>query len=198
MYKMININYDNLNPYLSSLTIDIHYNKHYMGYLNNLNDILNYLNYDYSLSLEELIMHIDDFPLEYRDQILYNASGVLNHQLYFDNLGFNDSLSGFLYEKIVSQYGSFKKFKDEFKKKANLMVGSGYTFLVVKKDGDLLIMNVSNQDSPYLYGYVPIMNIDLWEHAYYLDYYNNRSKYIDDFFSMIDFNKVNEKYEALL
>lgn len=195
MYKAISINYKDLEPYLGSETVDIHYNKHYKGYLNKLNDILEYLKFDYRYSVVELISHIDEFPIAYRDSILYNAGGVLNHELYFNILGFNGNMSGELYNKVVEDYVSFDNFKDEFKKQANLMVGSGYTFLVLDNNNKLLIMNMPNQDTPYSYKYKPIMNIDLWEHAYYLDYRNDRAKYIDDFFSMVDFNKVNEEYK---
>ena len=197
MYKAISIDYKDLNPYLSSETINIHYNKHYIGYLNKLNSILNYLGFDYKYSVIELINHIDEFPIEYRDSILYNAGGVLNHELYFKNLGFNNDLGGELYNKIIEDFGSYDKFNVEFKRVANLMIGSGYTFLVLDKN-KLRFINFSNQDTPYSLGFIPIMNIDLWEHAYYLDYRNNRAKYIDDFFSMIDFNKVNEEYKKTI
>lgn len=193
MYKAIDINYDSL-PYLSRETIDIHFNKHYKGYLNKLNDLLNYLGYDYGYSKEELVNHIDDFPIEYRDDILYNLGGVLNHELYFSNLGFDGEFSGVLFDRLVDSYGSYDKFVLEFKNKANSLVGSGYTNLVID-DGKFSIINTSNQDTVYSFGFIPILSLDLWEHAYYLDYRNNRSKYIDDFFSMIDFSKVNRRYE---
>lgn len=199
MYKKIAINYKDLNPYLSSKTIDIHYNKHYLNYLLKLNDVLNYLNFDYKYNISELVLHIDEFPLEYRDTILYNAGGVLNHELFFKNLSKNNNLEkNELYLKIEEYFGSFDKFVSEFKNKANLLVGSGYTFLVLNRDNKLLIINVSNQDTPYSYSYLPILNIDLWEHSYYLDYYNNRSKYIDDFFSMIDLSLANEEYKKVI
>lgn len=199
MYKRIVLNYKDLNPYLSSKTIDIHYNKHYLNYLLKLNDVLNYLNFDYKYNISELVSHIDEFPLEYRDTILYNAGGVLNHELFFKNLSKNNNLEkNELYLKIEEDFGSFDKFVSEFKNKANLLVGSGYTFLVLNSDNKLLIINVSNQDTPYSYSYLPILNIDLWEHSYYLDYYNNRSKYIDDFFSMIDLSLANEEYKKVI
>ncbi len=197
MYKSISIDYESVNPYLSVKTIDVHFNRHYMGYLNKLNDILSYLGYDFKYSKEELVDHIDMFELPYRDSILYNLGGVLNHELYFKTLGFGGSFGGALRDKLIKQYGSIDAFKNEFKRQANLLVGSGYTFLVMDKKGDLLIINMSNQDTPYSYGYLPIFNIDLWEHAYYLDYLNDRSLYIDDFFSMIDFNFVNKNYEKV-
>lgn len=198
MYKGISIDYSDFEPFLSNKAISIHYNKHYLGYLNKLNSILDYLDFDYRFSVGEIIKNIDYFPIKYRDTILYNAGGVLNHELFFSGIGSNHNLSGELYNKIISDFGSYEKFVLEFKKVANLLVGSGYTFLVLDKNDKLLIINLPNQDSPISLGYYPIMNIDLWEHSYYLDYYNDRSKYIDDFFSMIDFSKLDNEYKKAI
>ncbi len=202
MYKLSPLlyKYNSLEPYIDSQTIDIHYNKHYKGYLDRLNNILNDLGYDYSYSMEDLVNHIDIFPIEKRGDILYNLGGVLNHSLYFNNMSpnYNTKPVGKLNDKIVDQYGSFDSFKNEFIKKANSLIGSGYTFLVIKKDGNLDIVNMSNQETPYTYDMIPIMTIDLWEHAYYLKYKNNRSKYIDNFFNIVDFKVINDNYEKNL
>lgn len=197
MYKPISINYKSLEPYLGFLTIDIHYNKHYMGYLNKLNDILNYLGYDFRYSKVELFDHIDEFNILYRDNILFNLGGVLNHENYFSILKTGSKPQGVFYDALVKSYGSYDKFKNEFKNKASSLVGSGYTNLVVDSNGNFNIINTSNQDTVYSIGFTPIISFDLWEHAYYLDYKNNRGKYIDDFFSMIDFDFLNEKYKKI-
>lgn len=197
MYTMkpLRYNYNYLQPYLSGRTIDIHYNKHYKKYLDNLNDLLIKNNYNFEYSKEDLVNHIDIFPIKDRDNILFNLGGVINHELYFDNLGYNNIPTGILKDKINKQYGSFENFKKEFIKNTKNLVGSGYTFLVVNKENDLEIINTPNQDTPYSYGLKPIMNIDLWEHAYYLDYQNDKNKYVENFFSIIDFDRVNKKYE---
>lgn len=193
MFSSIDItNYDAYEPYISSYTMNIHYNKHYKKYLDNLNNLLSKYNYEYSK--EELVKNIDMFPIKERGNILFNLGGVLNHELFFNILGYGDMSENFK-NKINENFGSFDKFKEEFIKEANLLVGSGYTFLVLNKDNDLEIINVSNQDTPISYGLVPIMNLDLWEHAYYLDYQNDRKTYINNFFSIIDFNKVSDIYE---
>lgn len=193
--KPLNYNYDFLEPFISERTINIHYNKHYKKYLDNLNTLLLKNNYDFRYSKEELVSHIDIFPLKDRGDILFNLGGVINHELYFDNLGYDNMPIGKLKDKINSQYGSFENFKNEFIKSTKELVGSGYTFLVINKDKDLEILNTSNQDTPYSYGLEPIMNIDLWEHAYYLDYQNDKNKYIENFFSIVDFGKISKKYE---
>lgn len=195
--KSLKYNYDALEPNISSKTMDIHYNKHYLGYLNKLNNLLNSINYDYRYDVKDLIKHIDEFPIDIRDDILFYAGGVINHELYFDNLNFSP-LSGSLKEAIINKYGSVENFEKEFIKAANNLVGSGYTFLVVNRQKELGIINTSNQETPYLYEMTPIMALDLWEHAYYLDYLNNRNQYILNFFNIINYSKVNENYEKAL
>lgn len=194
--KPLGYSYNALEPFISERTIDIHYNKHYKKYLDNLNTLLLKNEYDYRYTKEELVEHIDIFPLKERGEILYNLGGVLNHELYFENMGpRNHELVGEFKDKVTSQYGSFENFKKEFIKQTKYLVGSGYTFLVLNKEKDLEILNIPNQDTPYSYDLIPLMNIDLWEHAYYLDYQNNKDEYIHNFFSIVDFNKINRNYE---
>lgn len=199
MYQAKTLKYKNdaLEPNISSKTIDIHYNKHYLSYLNKLNNILNDINYDYRYSIVELISHIDEFPIEVRDDILFYAGGVINHELYFDSMDFSE-LKGDLKIAILNKYGTMEQFKNEFIEAANNLVGSGYTFLVVNKDNELGIINTSNQETPYFYGMIPIMALDLWEHAYYLDYFNNRNQYILNFFNIINYSRVNSNYEQAI
>lgn len=199
MYEAKPLEYDNsaLEPYIDTETLYIHYNKHYLNYLNKLNALLKSVEYDNRYTKEELVNHIDEFPIDIRDDILYNLGGVLNHELYFESLGPNNNtnISGNLKEKVIKDYGSVETFLEEFKRQTKILVGSGYTFLVINKEKKLEIVNFSNQETPYSYGLIPIMTIDLWEHAYYLKYKNDRDKYIDAFFKIIDFNKVNNQYE---
>ncbi len=193
MYKSIEIdNYAAYEPYISSYTMSVHYNQHYKKYLNNLNNLLSKYNFDYSK--EELVKNIDVFPIEERANILFNLGGVLNHELFFNILG-SGPISDELNDKLIEDFGSFDNFKNEFIRQANLLVGSGYTFLVLNKEKKLEIINIVNQDTPYSYGLIPIMNLDLWEHAYYLDYQSDRKTYINNFFSIIDFSKVSSNYE---
>lgn len=202
MYKSVVLpySYNALDPILNEETINIHYNKHYLGYLTKLNNYLNSINYDYIYSKEDLVKHIDELPLNIRDDVLYNLGGVLNHELYFYSMG-NNNINmpiGNIRNKIFEQFGSFNNFKNKFIETANYLVGSGYTFLVVNKKGDLEIINMSNQETPYIYDLIPIMALDLWEHAYYLVYRNRRSEYIERFFEIIDFNNINKNYENAL
>lgn len=201
MYQVepLNYEYDALEPFISTRTVGIHYNNHYMGYLNKLNTLLEQQKYNNRYSKEELVDHIDIFPLEVRDDILYNLGGVLNHELYFSEMSGNRNTkpSAALLAAINARFGSFDAFRKEWNRMAKLVVGSGYTFLVVK-DGQLDIINTPNQETPYIYGLTPIMTIDLWEHSYYLDYQSNRNLYIDNFFNLIDFDIVSKKYEKVI
>ena len=197
MYQMQELTYNTLEPYISDRTLTIHYNNHYLKYLKNLNDILVKENYDFRYTKEELFNHIDEFNISVRDKILFNLGGVVNHELYFYNMSNlkNNKPVGSIRNEIDKEYVNYENFKIEFKKMALELIGSGYTYLVINKNKKLQIINMSNQESPYLYGMIPIMTIDLWEHAYYLDYQNNKEKYIDSFFEIIDFDKINNLYE---
>lgn len=199
MYKKIDLpyNYGALEPFIDAETINIHYNKHYLNYLDKLNNLLLSINYNYDDTKESLINNIDNIPINNRDDVLYNLGGVLNHELYFTSMS-NRKINipiGTLKNKIDQQYGNFDNFKNEFIKNSNYVVGSGYTFLVVNKNDNLEIINTSNQETPYSYGLIPIMALDLWEHAYYLQYRNNRSQYIKNFFEIVDFDVINRNYE---
>lgn len=197
MYQRKELTYRSLEPYISDRTLSIHYNNHYLKYLKNLNDLLIKENYDFKYTKEELFNHIDEFNISSRDKILFNLGGVVNHELYFYDISNlkNNIPVGNIKEDIDKKYGNYDKFKKDFKEMALSLVGSGYTYLVINKNKELQIINMSNQESPYLYGMKPIIALDLWEHAYYLDYQNNKEKYIDTFFEIIDFNKINNLYE---
>ena len=199
MYKSVILpyNYNDLEPVLNSETINVHYNKHYLGYLEKLNKILNDINYDYRYTKEELVSHIEEIPIDVRDDVLYNLGGVLNHELYFYSMS-NNKVNvpiGALRKKIIDEYGTIENFKDQFIKTANKLVGSGYTFLVLNNNLKLEIINTPNQETPYLYGLIPIMALDLWEHAYYLVYRNRRGEYLEKFFEIVDYNNINKNYE---
>ena len=188
---MYNLTYNALDPVLSNKTIKTHYEL-YKEYYDSLNKLVN------NTKPLELINQINMFPIKDRDDILFNLGGVLNHELYFDIMGPNNhEINGIFKDKVIKQYGSYDNFKKEFIRTAKELVGSGYTYLVLNDTNDLEIINMANQDTPYYYGLRPIMNIDLWEHAYYLDY-QDRNEYINNFFSIIDFNKVNNYYEKAL
>ena len=192
MFKKIKLNYSSLEPVISDINLDIHYNNHYGKYVDNLNKLLP----NYDGSLESILENIDSFDKKDRGIFLTNAGGVLNHELYFRSMSSELYTSNNLVNDLIKQYGSFDNFKSEFINNANKLVGSGYTFLVYK-DSNFDIINLSNQENPYSYNYIPLKALDLWEHAYYLTYYNNRALYIDNFFRVINFDYANTLYEEV-
>ncbi len=192
--------YDALEPFIDTRTVGLHYEKHYQNYLNKLNQLLQKNNYKNEYSKEELVTHLDMFPLEDRGDILYNLGGVLNHELYFSNVSpkENNQPVESILKRINQQFENYDNFKKEFMKTASYLVGSGYTFLVLNDKKELEIINLSNQETPYTYGLIPLIALDLWEHAYYLNYQNERQRYIENFFEIIDFEQINQLYEKAL
>lgn len=199
MYNEIPLDYNDLSPYINKDTLDTHLTI-YKNNLAKLNRLLAQANYDYSYSMKDLINHIDIFPLSIRGEILYYLSSILNHNLYFYNISNkkNTEPIGLIQRDINKYFGNYANFKREFISKALNLKGSGSTFLTRNDKGVLQIINTSNEDSPYYYGMEPIINLDLWEHAYFLQYKNNKEPYINNFFQIIDFNKINKYYSDLL
>ena len=201
MYQALKLDYSfsSLYPYLNYEVINVHYSNIYLNYVIILNKLLEINKYKYNYSLKELVFNIDIFPLNVRGEILYYLGAVLNHNLYFYNISNKKNILpiGKIKEDIDKYFGNYDEFKSEFIKKANNLKGSGYTFLV--HDGNKLdIINTSNEDTPYSYNFIPIICLDLWEHAYYLEYLSNREAYINNFFNIIYFNKINIYYEKII
>lgn len=196
MYIKINLDYNSLEPYIDNKTFMLHYNAIYNSYIDKLNKLLKKNNYKDNYSLNELVDKIDMFPLEDRGEILYNLGGILNHKLYFYEISDkgNNIPYGEILKDINKYFGSYDNFKKEFIKKALNLVGSGYTFLVMNESGNLQIINTSNEDTPYSYGFIPIIVLDLWEHSYYLKYTTNKEAYINNWFNLLDFKKINDLY----
>lgn len=194
-YERIKLDYTTLEPYIDNKTLDLHYNAHYKGYTDNLNKYLKKHNYNYEYDPIYLAKNIDILPMEDRDEILFNLGGYLNHSLYFYILtDKKKSIPTPFIEIINKHFVSFDNFKNEFINMATELKGSGYTFLVLDKNNKLRIINTSNQDTPYYYGFIPIMTIDVWEHAYYLKHYNKRKDYLEAIFNIIDWDKVYKLY----
>lgn len=196
MYEKLKLGYKSLEPYIDDGTLDLHYNKHYQKYLDNLNRLLKENNYEFG-SLYDLVMNIDKINLNDRGEVLFNLGGVINHSLYFYIISNkkNNIPYGSILKSINEYFDSYDNFKKKFKESAMELQGSGYTFLVLDNNNELSIINTSNQDTPYYYGFIPIITLDMWEHAYYLKYKNRKDEYIDAWFNLLDFEKINNLYE---
>lgn len=191
--------YNELEPDINEEVISTHFNKHYKGYVDKLNELLKQINYNKKNNLMEIPTNIDDFPLPLRGDILYNTGGVLNHELYFNSMNpIKSNPKGSLLNKINIIYGNFEEFRKDFISRAKSLVGSGYTFLVSNNRGDLTIVNLVNQETPLSYNLIPLFCIDLWEHAYYLQYKNDRNKYIENFWNKANFANAEKIYNEII
>ena len=203
MYKLPFLPYlfQDLEPFIDTHTMGLHYHKHEQNYLNNLNKILEKNKYDYRYNINEILYHLDEFSRDDYNDLLFNLGGVLNHNLYWKSMNkpmVRKLPSNKLKDKMLNTFGDFNDFYKLFKEKALSLKGSGYTFLVVDKNKDLLIVNTQNHHAPLLDGYLPLLNIDLWEHAYYINYENDKSRYIDNYKEIIDFDYANQVYEKIM
>lgn len=194
--EKLNYLYESLEPYISTHAISIHYNKHYLNYLNKLNELLTKNNFKYNIKLENISQNINIFPKEDREDILFNLGGVLNHNLFFKCLGTKVLPSGKLKTMIDKKYNNFDNFYNLFMENALKVKGSGYTFLVLNNN-NIDIINVTNQTTPYLFNYIPLFTIDLWEHSYYLDYENDRKRYLESLKPILDFSYANEVFNNI-
>ena len=196
MIEKIKLDYNSLEPYIDDETLHLHYDVLYQNYLNNLNRLLKENNYNFA-SIYDLLDNINSLNTKDMEDILYNLGGVVNHELYFDNMSTkgNNEPKGKLKDDIDIYFNSYEEFKELLKQSALKLKGSGFTFLVLDKDNNLIIMNTKNQDTPYYYGFTPIIALDLWEHSYYLKYKTNKSDYIDSWFKLLDFDKIGKVYE---
>lgn len=188
---------DALEPNISKETVDVHHNKHHNTYKDNLNKILEQVEDKVkNLSIEEIIADVNNLiPEEHRQGVINQGGGYLNHNIYFDILGpKNHKPEGELLKAIEKDFGSLDKLKDEMTKAATGVFGSGWAWLVVE-NGTLQVITTANQDSPYTMGKTPILPLDVWEHAYYIDYQNKRPDYIEKFFNVVDWEKVAKRFE---
>jgi superoxide dismutase, Fe-Mn family len=179
---------DGLEPVISEKTINFHYGKHHQAYVNNVNNLVKGTEFE-NASLEEIIQKAEG-------GIFNNGAQVWNHTFYF--MQFNPDgchePKDELKSAIEKKFGSFEAFKEAFTKAAATLFGSGWAWLVVDKNGQLIIVQTSNAGNPMRDGMKPLMTCDVWEHAYYLDKQNARPKYIEDFWKIVDWKLISERF----
>ena len=191
----LSYSYDALEPHIDARTMEIHHSKHHAGYTAKLNAAIEGTDLE-GLNIESLLKGLDMSNNAVRN----NGGGYFNHCLFWEIMSPNGggSPSGALNDAILSSFGSFEDFKAKFSAAAATRFGSGWAWLCTKKDGSLEICSTANQDNPLMQGVGcdghPIMGIDVWEHAYYLNYQNRRPDYINAFFNVVDWSIVGEKF----
>ena len=192
--------YDALVPVLDEETLTFHHDKHYKTYVDNLNAALADYPELQKKSLTELLTEIDMLPAAIQTAVRNNGGGVYNHELYFDSMKspVGQEPSGALAEAIDRDFGSYRQWKEQMKQAAVGKFGSGWAWLAADKNGVLSIVQTANQDVTNLEAYTPILLVDVWEHAYYLQYQNRRADYVDGWFHLINWRKAGKRYEDIL
>ena len=187
--------YDALVPYIDEETMQLHHDKHHVGYTTKLNKAVEGTTYE-SWNIEDLLRGLESLPERIRTPVRNHGGGHYNHGLFWEMMAPNagGEPTGPVAEAIKSTFGGFDGFKDRFKQTATGRFGSGWAWLVVNARGELELTSTPNQDNPISVGLTPILGIDVWEHAYYLTYRNRRAEYVDNFFNVINWDTVSRLY----
>lgn len=191
---------DSLRPAIGERTLFFHHDKHLQTYVDNLNKAMEGCPVCREKTLAELLTHLDQVPEESRTAIRNNGGGVYNHVLYFNCLSPNGGgiPSGALARAMGTAFGSYESWRELMRAAALEVFGSGYAWLVSEPSGGLSVVKSVNQDCPLSFGLQPLLPIDVWEHAYYLDYQNRRAAYVDAWFGLINWPYVGKRYLHLL
>jgi len=188
--------YDALEPHIDEKTMKIHHGKHHQGYTNKLNAALE--GHEFAdLDIEEVLKRIEEVPADKKQAVINSGGGFANHNLFWTVMSPNGggNPSGDLAKAINEKFGSFDKFKEKFSSTAASQFGSGWGWLCVNDSGELVVASTANQDSPYMNGLTPILGVDVWEHAYYLNYQNRRPDYLNAFWNVVNWDQVEKNYQ---
>lgn len=192
--------HDALEPHIDGKTMEIHHGKHHQAYINNANAALEGTEWA-KKSVEDILKNLDALPENIRGAVRNNAGGHANHSLFWTVLapagkGGGGAPSGALADAMKAAFGSLDAFKEQFAKAGATRFGSGWAWLSVDGSGKLVVESTPNQDSPLSSGHTPILGLDVWEHAYYLNYQNRRPDYIAAFWNVVNWGKVAELFKA--
>ena len=191
--------YDALEPHIDALTMEIHHTKHHQTYINNVNGVLEGHPDLAAKSVEDLISDLDSVPEGIRGAVRNNGGGHANHSLFWNIIGPNGGGDpvGKLAEAINSDLGGLDSLKANFTKAGLTRFGSGWAWICVR-DGKLCVCSTPNQDSPIMDNGIPVLGLDVWEHAYYLNYQNRRPDYISAFWNVVNWETANDNYQAAM
>lgn len=188
--------YDALEPHFDAKTMEIHHSKHHQGYVNKANAALEGTEWADKAPCE-ILPNLDKLPENIRTAAQNNVGGHCNHSFFWVTISPNGggNPTGALAEKIDADFGSFEAMKEAFNKAAATRFGSGWAWLVINSDGNLEVISTANQDSPLSVSYKRVLGLDVWEHAYYLNYQNRRPDYISAYWNVVNWDKANEFFE---
>ena len=192
-----------LEPHIDARTMEIHHGKHHQTYINNLNNALNGHDQLLSMRIEDLISDLSSLPESVQGAVRNNGGGHANHSFFWESLSPSGGglPSGELADSISSTFGNFDALKESFAKAALTRFGSGWAWLIQRADGTLAVTSTPNQDSPLMEGIAdecgtPLIGLDVWEHAYYLNYQNRRPDYVAAFWNVLDWDQVSSRFNA--
>lgn len=190
--------FDALEPHIDALTMEVHYTRHHQAYVNNLNAALDKHPEWKETAIDELVRRLDEVPEDIRTAVRNNGGGHLNHSLFWEWMkpGGSKEPVGASAKAIVEAYGSVGAFREAFAQAGTTRFGSGWAWLVRNPDGTVAVMSTPNQDNPLTDGKVPVLGLDVWEHAYYLKYMNKRPDYIGAWWNVVNWDVVEAAYQA--
>jgi len=187
--------YNALEPYIDAKTMEIHHTKHHAAYIDKLNGALDKYPHLFEFTIEHLLANLSSVPEDIRTIVRNNGGGHYNHSLFWKILGGRGQLpEGQLLDAIKKQFGAVETFIDEFSNAAVNRFGSGWAWLSVDATGKLVVHSTANQDSPIMEGLLPVLGLDVWEHAYYLTYQNRRADYVKAFWNIVNWHQAEENY----
>lgn len=194
---VLSYEYDALEPYFDARTMEIHHTKHHAAYVNNLNAALDKHPELFDVRLDNLLGNLGSVPEDIRTAVRNHGGGHANHSLFWSLLGKGKGgeAKGELRKAIDGAFGSFDAFKKTFSDAAGARFGSGWAWLSVNRFGKLVVHSTANQDSPLMDGLRPVVGLDVWEHAYYLNYQNRRPDYVGAFWSVVDWAQAEQNYK---
>ncbi|MEM6326119.1 MAG: superoxide dismutase [Bacteroidota bacterium] len=191
--------YDALEPHIDARTMEIHHSKHHQGYTNKLNAVLDGTEWA-DRPIEETLASLDALPEDKQTAVRNNGGGFLNHGIFWTTMSPSGggAPTGDLAAAIDEHFGSFDAFKEAFSAAAKGQFGSGWAWLAINDEGRLHIHGMPNQDNPVMHGDKPLLGIDVWEHAYYLNYQNRRPDYVEAWWNVINWDEVDRRYRSYL
>ena len=199
-FELPNLPYEHnaLEPHIDARTMEIHHDKHHAAYTNNLNTALEKHENLRGKTIEELLTDLNSVPEDIRGAVRNNGGGFYNHNLFWTSMApqAGGQPQNELATAIDAAFGDFNKFKETFAKAAATRFGSGWAWLSVKSDGGLTVTSTPNQDNPIAEGLTPILGLDVWEHAYYLNYQNRRPDYVEAWWNVVNWDEVAKRFSA--